>query len=379
MDGLFKCIGKAGSIVGIQCSYVPIKSPSAETLKIIKYASNVTHSIEDDPSLKRLLEEAADVMGSMAQGDPTRKMTGSYTAPLDTLSTAINEAIGKISVVISHIIDSGDTLNASSIAMDQNNRSARNAANATADEAQNAASVTDQVAASSAVAANALAEMTLSIQQIAEESHKALSVAEKAGDLSDQVRKNVSQLAQSSMGIGAVVKVIHSITEQTNLLALNATIEAARAGEAGKGFAVVANEVKGLAKGTAPATEEVSTKIAAIQSASRAATQIIHDISETIGSINHSQSTIAAAVEEQRAVSADISRTINETSEGTRNMATSFNQVMNMACESLAVTDKGQEASEQLTAMAAAFEQVIGHFILDANVRAPVRNKVDAG
>ena len=52
---------------------------------------------------------------------------------------------------------------------------------------------------------------------------------------------------------------------------LNATIEAARAGDAGKGFAVVASEVKALATQTAKATEDISTKIAEVQTSTSSA------------------------------------------------------------------------------------------------------------
>ena len=370
VEGRFSRLGKGGKVVWMQGNYVPIMGPSGVPVKVIKFASDITQRIKDDQSLQQLLEEASDVMGSMAQGDLTQRVTGSYPAPLSNLSTAINEAIDKISVVISHVTDSAVTLKASSTTLARNNQAAKEAANATADEASNASGATDTMASNTSVAANALSEMTLSIQQIAEESYKALSVAEQAVGLSEKAQKNVHQLTQSSQDIGAVVKVINSIAEQTNLLALNATIEAARAGEAGKGFAVVANEVKDLAKETARATEEVSAKIAAIQIDSQTATNVINDINETISGINASQTAIAAAVEEQRAVSADISRTINETSEGAGNIAASFKQVSLLAYESLNVTDKGQEAAEQLSTMTFEIEQMISHFSVDKNRRA---------
>ena len=59
-----------------------------------------------------------------------------------------------------------------------------------------------------------------------------------------ETRTTIAALNQEVERIGAVADMIGEIAAKTNLLALNATIEAARAGEAGKGFAVVAREVK---------------------------------------------------------------------------------------------------------------------------------------
>lgn len=83
----------------------------------------------------------------------------------------------------------------------------------------------------------------------------------------------ISQLAQDSQKVGAVLDVIKAISEQTNLLALNAAIEAARAGDQGSGFAVVADEVRTLVGRTQDSANEISTMINALQSASRLAVQ----------------------------------------------------------------------------------------------------------
>ena len=80
----------------------------------------------------------------------------------------------------------------------------------------------------------------------------------------DDVGGKITNLAEASQQIGAMVDQIEAIASQTNLLALNATIEAARAGEAGKGFAVVAAEVKGLANQTGRVTEDIRHRIATL-------------------------------------------------------------------------------------------------------------------
>jgi methyl-accepting chemotaxis protein len=103
---------------------------------------------------------------------------------------------------------------------------------------------------------------------------------------------------------------IRAIADQTRLLALNATIEAARAGEAGRGFAVVANEVKDLAQEVGRATEDISTRIASIQSEVVDAVDSIGAVSLVIGEINAHQGDIASAVERQAASSSEVSHGI---------------------------------------------------------------------
>ena len=119
-------------------------------------------------------------------------------------------------------------------------------------------------------------------------------------------------MSETAQRIGEVVKLINEIAAQTNLLALNATIEAARAGDAGKGFAVVASEVKNLASQTGRATQEIEQQIIEIQQQTRSVVGAIDGIGGTISRMNEIATSIAAAVEEQGAATAEIARTVSQ-------------------------------------------------------------------
>jgi methyl-accepting chemotaxis protein len=156
--------------------------------------------------------------------------------------------------------------------------------------------------------------------------------------------------------------VITSIAEQTNLLALNATIEAARAGDAGKGFAVVASEVKDLAQETARATEDISQRVDAIQSDTANAVEAIASIGRIIAKINDYQVTIASAVEEQTATTAEMSRNVGDAANGTAEIAATIAEVAAAASTTTATLGEADAAVTELSHLATELNQVVGRF-----------------
>lgn len=230
------------------------------------------------------------------------------------------------------------------------------------ENSEKASELAKRVESSVSCVADSTTHMNKSLAMVIKSSTEAKDVASDAVQLANDTDATVRKLADSSAGIGSVIKDITSIAEQTNLLALNATIEAARAGEAGKGFAVVANEVKELAKETATATQKIESKISEIQADTGSAVEAINSISEIIGRIHDTQSIIAKAIEGQTSVTKEITQHIEQTASGTANISSVIAVVANKASLNQQAATDISGAAVDLSTMSNQLQHLVGKF-----------------
>lgn len=233
----------------------------------------------------------------------------------------------------------------------------------TSRQAASVAAAARQASANVETVAAAAAEMSSSVDEISRQVAESAAMASSASEEAEDTGNSVRALAEAVSRIGVVVQMITDIAAQTNLLALNATIEAARAGEAGKGFAVVASEVKALANQTARATDEIAQQIAGIQAATDGTVTAIDRIRTAITGLNSISGMIAAAVEEQSAATAEISRNAQEAATGTQSVSGNIAGVQQGSGETGAAATQVLGAARELAQQAESLRREIDSFL----------------
>jgi methyl-accepting chemotaxis protein len=314
-------------------------------------------------SILRPVRRVGQVASALSAGDLTQQSGITSRDEIGTMAAALDSAIVSLRGTMREMAADADTLAGAATELAATSSELAAGTRRTGTQTSNASAAAEEVSRHVQSVAAGGEEMGLSIREIAENTSRAAQIAAQAVNEAALATESVERLGTSSAEIGNVLKLITAIAEQTNLLALNATIEAARAGEAGKGFAVVASEVKDLAQETAKATDDIGIRVAAIQSDTGGAVEVIGRISEVIGKINDYQTTIASAVEEQTATTQEMSRSIAEVASGARTIAGSIAEVAgagDSAAEGVSQTSKASgevaRTAERLRATVGAFK-----------------------
>jgi methyl-accepting chemotaxis protein len=302
------------------------------------------------------------VLEAMASGDLTGEANVHSRDEVGQMADSMTRASASLRSTITTMERSAAHLATASAQLAAGNESIGVQIGTSAAQSTRVAAAAGSVSANTRALTEASGELQTAISEIASNASQASQIAGEAVNTVEVATATIDELKDSSIGIGEILKVITAIAEQTNLLALNATIEAARAGEAGKGFAVVAHEVKELAQQTATATDDIAQRVTAIQGSSARASTSVVSARQVIERINQLQASIAAAVEEQTATTAEMHRNVNETATSSADIAANVDAIAVAAQTSKAGVDGNQAVVAQLTDLAGQLRSQVSHF-----------------
>ncbi len=246
-----------------------------------------------------------------------------------------------------------------------------------------------QTDATSSMAA-AIEQMTVSVTHISDsaadtelDATESLRLADEGGERAQAATAQINRIAatvtdasarirslEAHAGeISSIAAVIKGIAGQTNLLALNAAIEAARAGEQGRGFAVVADEVRKLAERTSAATIEIETMIAAVQSETGSAAQVMDaalpEVAEGVQSVEGAADAlrkIRDGADKSLGHIRDVAGATREQSIASTSIAQRVEEIAQMVEETSAATQSTADTAAELDRIAGELHAQINRF-----------------
>ncbi|WP_310733517.1 MULTISPECIES: methyl-accepting chemotaxis protein [unclassified Colwellia] len=340
-SGEYLRIGKGGKEVWIQASYNPILDLNGKTMKVVKYAADIT-------GRKQAIAQIKETLMTLSDGDLTQYIETELVGEFNIIGTSINEFIDVLSNMV------GDIRSASTNVFD----SARELA-----EGNNELSHrTESQASSLEETASAMEELTSTVQQNAENASEAsklsASVMDKATNGGAVVKNAItamSDINKSSKKIADIISVIDEIAFQTNLLALNAAVEAARAGEQGRGFAVVAAEVRNLAQRSAGAAKEIKGLINDSVEAVGQGTKLVDETGQTF-------TELVNAIEEVSKMISDIDSAGKEQSAGIGEVSAAVSQMDEMTQQNAALVEEAAASSKSMEEQSQALLDQVAFF-----------------
>ena len=301
-------------------------------------------------TIKLYMNEVAETLTAMSEGDLTRSIKREYIGEFDNLKKPINHMIETLNKTVSEISISSERVLTGA---KQISESALDLAKGAADQSisvENLNNSMDMISnqtnqnADNAVEANTL-------------STKSTQNAQEGNDAMKQMLEAMDKIKISSNDISKIVRTIQDIAFQTNLLALNASVEAARAGEHGRGFSVVADEVRTLAGRSQKAAEETTLLITDSINRVNKGSSIAETTAQVLSVIVDSANEVSNIIDNISNASKEQANAVGQASIG-------IDQISAVVQSNSAASEETAAAAEELNLQAELLRQLVSYFKL---------------
>jgi methyl-accepting chemotaxis protein len=363
-SGVFHRLGKQSNDIWLQASYNPVLNEKGIPVKIVKFATNITPQKLAETGLIQAVAETQQLLEAAQHGNMSARIgLEGKTEQILNLSLGINGLMDMVSNILLQVKESADTINtaANEISSGNSDLSTRTErqAHSLLDTASNMSELagTVKLNADHAKQANALAV-------------NATKVAERGGDVVENVVQTMSAINESAKKIEDIISVIDGIAFQTNILALNAAVEAARAGEQGKGFAVVAGEVRNLAQRSAIAAKEIKELIANAVNKTMEGTLLVEGAGKTMAEI-------VASVKHVGEIIGEISTASSEQTVGIDQVNVAISSMDDVTQQNAALVEEAAAAAESLVDQSNQLSDLVAQYHLQnhtSNIHTYQRN-----
>ena len=318
-SGEYRRRRKDGSDIWIMANYSPVIGPNGKTVKVVKYASDITPRMRAVEALRKGLER-------LASGNLAIPIDTPFSPDFEPLRLDFNTALSRLGSTIAQVLRSSSEI--------------RSGTDEIRSASEDLSRRTESQAAALAQTSAALSQLDTHVTSTSEVLKttddlvtNAQSHAHAGSGVMASARDAMAAISSSSSEISKIISLIEDIAFQTNLLALNAGVEAARAGDAGRGFAVVASEVRALAQRSSEAATEITRLIdtstsqvdRGVDLVGQTST-VLAEIERFVGEVADMVKQVSTAASEQAAGIGEITRAISDLDDVTTQNAAMFEE-----------------------------------------------------
>lgn len=299
--------------------------------------------------LKKYIDDISQKLSLMAKGDMTAEVNIEYAGDFLPIKEALKNILLSLNNTLVQINTASEQVEMTSEQVENN-----------AKELSQGAS---EQARSIERLAETIAEITERIHNNTDDTTHANEKASTVGKIMEESNHKMQQLVQaiseinnSSMEIGKIIKTIEDIAFQTNILALNAAVEAARAGQAGKGFAVVADEVRNLASKSAEASKNTAILIESSIKAVENGTEIADSTAKSLLTTVEGAREVTELIDKVAAATVQQANSIEQIKEGVKEISSVVQNNSQSAEESASTSEELFNQSNTLKKLVEKFQ-----------------------